>query len=404
MGRQRHGGQEEPVLEADEAADVQEVQAWAAGLEALHARIAGRFTRAEPRRRVLAYLRGLLGNVGRKNGWQLAEHAGECTPDGMQRLLSTADWDPELVRDDLRAYVVEHLGDPDAVLVADETGFLKKGTTSVGVQRQYSGTAGKVDNCQLGVFLAYASGKGRAMIDRELYLPERWTDDPERCRAARVPEQVGFRTKPQLAQRMLERALDAGVPAAWVTADEVYGGSPTLRQWLEGRGVWHVLAVKCTELLEVQAVDAPAGARTSAEQLAAAVPAPQWIACSAGHGAKGRRLYDWTRVALAAPATAGMARWLLVRRSRSDGELAFYACYGPATTSLVGLVRVAGTRWAVEEGFEQAKGEVGLDHYEVRRWPGWYRHITLALLAHAFLVVTRAQASSPERVKGGTAA
>jgi SRSO17 transposase len=392
------------VPETDEAADIQEVQAWAAGLEALHARISPRFARAEPRRRALAYLRGLLGNVGRKNGWQLAEHAGEHTPDGMQRLLATADWDPDQVRDDLRAYVVEHLGDVGAVLVVDETGFLKKGTTSVGVQRQYSGTAGKVDNCQLGVFLAYASRKGRAMIDRELYLPERWTDDPERCRAARVPEQVGFRTKPQLAQRMLERALDAGVPAAWVTADEVYGGSPALRGWLEGRGVWHVLAVKCTEPLEVQAVDAPAGSRPSAAQLAAAVPAEQWIACSAGHGAKGRRLYDWTRVELATPATVGMARWLLIRRSRRDGELAFYACYGPAATPLVGLVRVAGTRWAVEEGFEQAKGEVGLDHYEVRKWPGWYRHITLALLAHAFLAVTRAQATSPERAKGDTAA
>ena len=388
--------------ETDEAAAIQEVQAWAAGLDALHARIAGRFARAEPRRRVLAYLRGLLGNVGRKNGWQLAEHAGERTPDGMQRLLSTADWDPDRVRDDLCAYVVEHLGDPGAVLVVDETGFLKKGTTSVGVQRQYSGTAGKVDNCQLGVFLAYASGKGRALIDRELYLPQSWTDDPERCRAARVPEQVGFRTKPQLAQLMLARALDAGVPAAWVTADEVYGGSPTLRQWLEGRGMWHVLAVKCTELLEVSSPNGVVPER--AEQLAAAVPAEQWIACSAGHGAKGRRLYDWTRVALAAPATAGMARWLLIRRSRSDGELAFYACYGPAATPLVGLVRVAGTRWAVEEGFEQAKGEVGLDHYEVRRWPGWYRHITLALLAHAFLAVTRAQATSPERTKGDTAA
>jgi SRSO17 transposase len=392
------------VPETDEAADIQEVQAWAAGLEALHTRISPRFARAEPRRRALAYLRGLLGNVGRKNGWQLAEHAGEHTPDGMQRLLATADWDPDQVRDDLRAYVVEHLGDVGAVLVVDETGFLKKGTTSVGVQRQYSGTAGKVDNCQLGVFLAYASRKGRAMIDRELYLPERWTDDPERCRAARVPEQVGFRTKPQLAQRMLERALDAGVPAAWVTADEVYGGSPALRGWLEGRGVWHVLAVKCTEPLEVQAVDAPAGSRPSAAQLAAAVPASQWIACSAGHGAKGRRLYDWTRVELATPATVGMARWLLIRRSRRDGELAFYACYGPAATPLVGLVRVAGTRWAVEEGFEQAKGEVGLDHYEVRKWPGWYRHITLALLAHAFLAVTRAQAASPERTKGATAA
>jgi SRSO17 transposase len=390
------------VLEADEAADIEEVQAWAAGLDALHVRIAGRFARAEPRRRALAYLRGLLGNVGRKNGWQLAEHAGERTPDGMQRLLATADWDPELVRDDLRAYVVERLGDVGAVLVVDETGFLKKGTTSVGVQRQYSGTAGKVDNCQLGVFLAYASPKGRAFIDRELYLPQCWTDDPERCRAARVPEQVGFRTKPQLAQLMLERALDAGVPAGWVTADEVYGGSPTLRQWLEGRGVSYVLAVKCTEPLVISGPDGPV--RATAEQLAAAVPAEQWVTASAGQGAKGRRLYDWTRVDLAVPATAGMARWLLVRRRRRDGELAFYACSGPAGTSLVGLVRVAGTRWAVEEGFEQAKGEVGLDHYEVRKWPGWYRHITLALLAHAFLAVTRAQATSPEHTKGDTAA
>src|SRR5215213_3847817 len=395
---------ERTVPEADEAAAIEEVQEWAAGLGELHAQIAGRFARAEPRRRVLAYLRGLLGNVGRKNGWQLAEHAGEATPDGMQRLLATADWDPDLVRDDLRSYVVEHLGDPSGVLVADETGFLKKGTTSVGVQRQYSGTAGKVDNCQLGVFLAYASAKGRAMIDRELYLPERWTDDPARCRAARVPEQVVFRTKPQLAQLMLERALDSGVPAGWVTADEVYGGSPALRESLQEPHLPYVLAVKCTELLQAPGPDSPGAARTSAEQLAAGVPAEQWIACSAGHGAKGRRLYDWTRVELGTPATSGMARWLLVRRRRRDGELAFYACYGPAATPLVGLVPVAGTRWAVEEGFEQAKGEVGLDHYEVRRWPGWYRHITLALLAHAFLAVTRAQATSPERTKGDTAA
>jgi SRSO17 transposase len=243
------------------------------------------------------------------------------------------------------------------------------------------------------------------MIDRELYLPESWTDDPARCRAARVPEQVQFRTKPELARVMLERALDAGVPACWATADEVYGGSPALRRWLEERHMPHVLAVKCTELLEVRAAERPTvTARIRAEQLAAAVPAEQWIACSAGQGAKGRRLYDRIRVELAAPVTTGMARWLLVRRSRSDGELAFYACYGPAATPLIGLVRVAGTRWAVEEGFEQAKGEVGLDHYEVRRWPGWYRHVTLALLAYAFLAVTRAQATSPERAKGGTAA
>jgi SRSO17 transposase len=337
------------VAEANEAAaDIEQVRVWAAGLEALHARIRGRFARAEPRRRALAYLRGLLGPVGRKNGWQLAEHAGEATPDGMQRLLATADWDPDLVRGDLRAYVVEHLGDPGAVLVVDETGFLKKGTTSVGVQRQYSGTAGKVDNCQLGVFLAYASAKGRAFIDRELYLPRSWTNDPARCRAARVPAQVGFQTKPQLARVMLERALDAGVPAVWVTADEVYGGDPALRCWLEDRGVSYVVAVKGTEPLGT----ATQGSATAA-QLAASVPVEQWVACSTGHGAKGRRLYDWARVELAAPATADVARWLLVRRSRRDGELAFYPCWGPAGTSLVGLVRVAGTRWVIEMVFPQ---------------------------------------------------
>src|SRR5215204_2203856 len=392
MCRQRRApGGRGTVPDADGATtEIEEVRAWAAGLEALHAQIAPRFARTEPRRRVLAYLRGLLGNVGRKNGWQLAEHAGERTPDGMQRLLATADWDPDLVRDDLRGYVVEQLGDPGAVLVVDETGFLKKGTTSVGVQRQYSGTAGKVDNCQLGVFLAYASAKGRAFIDRELYLPKAWTEDRARCRAARVPAQVGFQTKPQLAQLMLERALEAGVPASWVTADEVYGGDPALRRFLEDRGLSYVLAVKCIEPLRRVHGSAPA----TAERLAAGVSAEQWVTCSAGHGAKGRRLYDWVRVELAAPAAADFTRWLLVRRSRADGELAFYACFAPATTSLVGLVRVAGVRWVIEESFQTAKGEVGLDHYEVRRWPGWYRHITLALLAHAFLTVTRAQATA----------
>jgi len=389
------------VSDADQAIpEIEEVRAWAAGLEAVHARISPRFARAEPRRRVLAYLRGLLGAVTRKNGWQLAEHAGEATPDGMQRLLATADWDPDLVRDDLRGYVVEHLGDPGAVLVVDETGFLKKGTTSVGVQRQYSGTAGKVDNCQLGVFLAYASSRGRAFIDRELYLPKAWTEDRARCRAARVPEQVGFRTKPQLARVILERALDAGVPASWVTADEVYGQDPALRGWLEGRRMAHVLAIKCSELLAVG--EGPA--KLSAAQLAAAVPAEGWVGASAGQGAKGRRLYDWTRIQLPPPTASGWQRWLLVRRSRRDGELAFYACYGPVDTSLVGLVRVAGIRWAIEDGFQQAKNEVGLDHYEVRRWPGWYRHITLALLAHAFLVVTRTTATSSNGAKGDAAA
>ena len=387
--------------EADGATtEIEEVRAWAAGLEALHARIAGRFARAEPRRRVLAYLRGLLGNVGRKNGWQLAEHAGERTPDGMQRLLATADWDPDLVRDDLRGYVVEHLGDPGGVLVVDETGFLKKGTTSVGVQRQYSGTAGKVDNCQLGVFLAYASARGRAFIDRELYLPKAWTDDRARCRAARVPEQVGFRTKPQLARVMLERALDAGVPASWVTADEVYGQDPALRGWLEGRGMAYVLAD--------QVQRAVGGRRRAGE--AERRPAGRGGAGRTLGGGQRRPRRQGTPAVRLDPHPAGpasrqrMAAWLLVRRSRRDGELAFYACFGPVDTSLVGLVRVAGIRWAIEDGFQQAKNEVGLDHYEVRRWPGWYRHITLALLAHAFLVVTRAKATTSNGAKGDAAA
>jgi SRSO17 transposase len=331
------------MVETDQA-DIEEVQAWAAGLQALHARIAGRFARAEPRRRVLAYLRGLLGNVGRKNGWQLAEYAGEATPDGMQRLLAAAAWDPDLVRDDLRGWVVEHLGDPAGVLVVDETGFLKKGRTSVGVQRQYSGTAGKVDNCQLGVFLAYASVKGRAFIDRELYLPKAWTEDPARCRAALVPEQVGFRTKPQLAQLLLARALAAEVPASWVTADETYGGDPALRRFLEGRGLSYVLAVKCTEPLW----PANGSVWAPATQLAAQVPAEHWVTCSAGYGAKGRRFYDWTRIALATPLAVGAERWLLVRRSRADGEVAFYRCWTPRPVPLAVLVRVAGGRWTIE--------------------------------------------------------
>jgi SRSO17 transposase len=265
---------------------------------------------------VLAYLRGLLGNVGRKNGWQLAEHAGEPTPDGMQRLLATAEWDPDLVRDDLRAYVVEHLGDPGAVLVVDETGFLKKGTTSVGVQRQYSGTAGKVDNCQLGVFLAYASSQGRAFIDRELYLPRSWTNDPVRCRAARVPAEVPFRTKPQLARVMLERALDAEVPAAWVTADEVYGGDPALRRWLEDRGLSYVLAVKSTEPLVPATRGRPAPpswlppCRSSSGWPAAPATAPRAAGCTTGPASSWPRRLRWGRlVGCWCAAAAAMGSW-----------------------------------------------------------------------------------------------
>jgi SRSO17 transposase len=340
-----------------------QIQGWAAELDALVTRIAPRFPRREVRHRVGAFLRGLLGLVERKNGWQLAEQAGERTPDGMQRLLNHARWDVDAVRDDLRAWVVEHLGDPGGVLVVDETGFVKKGTKSAGVQRQYTGTVGKKENCQVGVFLAYASAHGAALVDRELYLPESWTSDRARCRAAAIPQTVGFQTKPQLALAMLERTLDADVPVAWVTGDEAYGGDARLRLWLEARQVPHVLAVKRT-----QHVIAMNLLPTPAEALVAAVDEGAWQTLSAGDGAKGPRVYDWAAIRIRPLREPGAGHWLLCRRSPDDGELAYYLCYGPAGTTLAELVRIAGTRWTVECCFQQAKGEAGLDHYQVRRY------------------------------------
>ena len=382
------------VAARGDGASMVQIASWREDLTVLHERIGPRFKRPEVRARAGRYLAGLLGPVERRNGWQLAEQAGEATPDGMQRLLATADWDADVVRDDLRAYVVEQLGDPGAVFVIDETGFLKKGTKSVGVQRQYSGTAGRIENCQIGVFLAYASPQGRTFLDRELYLPKDWAADAARRDEAAVPEPVEFRTKPQLARAMLERALDAGVPAQWVTGDEVYGGDRRLRVWLEERQLPHVLAVKSTEPLWTRTTWRQVAAKT----LAAGVPKEEWQRLSAGEGAKGPRLYDWARVPIRALPDPGWDYWLLVRRSLSDPtDLAYYVCFCPADTPLEQLVEVAGTRWAIEECFESAKGEVGLDHYEVRRWPGWYRHITLALLAHAYLTVTRAGAEKGTR-------
>ena len=376
-----------------------EVEGWAAEFERLCERIGPRFTRPEVRRRAAGFLRGLLGGVDRKNGWQLAEHAQETTPDGMQRLLTTSRWDPGALRDDVRGYIVEQLGDPDGVLVVDETGFLKKGTKSAGVQRQYSGTAGRIENCQVGVFLTYASTKGRALVDRELYLPKEWSADPARRTEAHVPERVGFRTKPQLAQAMLERAVEAGVPAGWVTADEVYGGDARLRAFLEDRDLAYVLAVKATQPLWVAGEQGPA--EVAARELVARLPARAWRGLSAGDGAKGPRVYDWARVALTRPGWPGRGFWLLARRRLSDGELAFYACFGPARTSLAELVRVAGSRWAVEECFQAAKDQVGLDHYQVRRYDAWYRHVTLTMIALAFLAAVRAQAATSSRAGAG---
>jgi SRSO17 transposase len=339
--------------------DAGQVKGWAGELDALHAKVAWRFGRPEPRRRALAYLQGLLSQVDRKNSWHLAEHAGELTPDGMQRLLNQAGWDADAVRDELRSYVAEHLSDPRAVLVVDETGFCKKGAKSVGVARQYTGTAGRIENCQVGVFLAYASPVGHALVDRELYLPRCWTDDPARLAEAGVPDQVVFHTKPQLAQAMLERAVAARVPAGWVTADTIYGGDRRLRIWLEEQAIAYVLAVKRTEPLWTWTDRGPG--QVPAERLLTQVPAEQWLRISAGQGSKGRRLYDWTRVALYRygwPSNVGF--WLLARRAIDDPkDLAFYACFGPASTPLVELVRVAGVRWAVEMVFPQlAKGRM----------------------------------------------
>jgi SRSO17 transposase len=297
-------------------------------------------------------------------------------------------WDADQVRDDLRAYLVEHLGDPGAVLVLDETGFVKKGRHSVGVQRQHSGTAGRIENCQVGVFLAYAGPKGHALLDRALYLPEGWAKDAARRDRAGVPDAVSFATKPKLGRVMLERALAAGVPCAWVVGDSVYGADHALRRCVEQRGRGYVLAVTSTQRLGLKPV----------EDWLEDVPAKAWRRLSAGDGAKGPRLYDWAYLPYRSLAAAGWQKGLLIRRSLAEPDkLAFYLTLSPAATRLEELVQVAGMRWAIEACFEAAKGEVGLDQHEVRSWTGWHRHVTLAMLAHVYLTVVRQAAI------GGTA-
>ena len=363
------------------------VELVAGELDRVHERIAGRFGRAEPRTRVREYVSGLVAGLERKNGWTLAEHAGEVSPDGMQRLLRRADWDVDGVRDDLRAYVVEQLGDPDGVLIADDTGFLKKGIRSAGVQRQYSGTAGRTENCQVGVLLAYASRYGHALVDRELYLPRSWAGDPERRREAGIPQDVEFATKPRQAQAMIARAVAAGVPFAWFTADEAYGQAKWLQAWLEEQDIWYVTAIRCSDTLTT-----PGGERR-ADALIAAVPSRAWQKISAGAGAHGPREYHWARVPVRPGWERGRGHWLLARRSLADpGEIAYYACYGPRRSSTADLAWTAGSRWHIEECVQQAKGEAGLDQYQVRTWRAWYAHITLSMLALAWLAASRAQA------------
>jgi SRSO17 transposase len=348
--------------------------------------VAGRFGRAEPRRTAREFVLGLLSPLERKNCWQLAERAGHGDPQAMQRLLRTAVWDADAVRDDVRAFVAAQFGEAGGVLVCDETGFLKKGTGSAGVQRQYSGTAGRIENCQVGVFLSYASARGRALIDRRAYLPRSWTDDPQRCAAAGVPAETGFAAKAELALEMITAAVAGGMPAAWVAADEVYGDNGAFRARIAALGLGYVLAVSCTHRIPAF----PGGKRKlRADHIAAAVPARCWQRVSAGTGSKGPRWYDWAWASVHQPGHS-----LLIRRG-SDGTLAFYRCWSPAPVPLAALVHVAGTRWSVEEQFQAAKSQTGLDHYQVRTWTGWHRHITLAMLALAFLMACATTAAPP---------
>ena len=364
--------------------------AWSESFNELFAQVAGCFGNAAVRRHARAYLLGLLSHQERKNSWTLAEFAGDVSPDGLQRLLNFSPWDEDACRDALVRYVMRGLADPAAVLAVDETGFLKKGIMSAGVARMYTGTAGRVENCQVGVFLACVTPDGsRALIDRELYLPEKWADDRDRCRRAGIGDEVAFATKPELAKTMIGRAVRAGVPFAWVTGDEVYGGNPGLRSWLQEQELPYVMAVACSEPVTV-----PAGTRR-ADELAGLVPASGWQRLSCADGSKGPRLYDWALIQTADPGHCLMIRRSLHRNEKGEIELAFFRCWSPRPATLPELAAVAGARWGIEDCFGEAKNEVGLDHYQVRKYHAWYRHITLAMLAHAFLAVAARPARHP---------
>jgi SRSO17 transposase len=355
---------------------------WRVLFDELMGRVAGRFGRVEPRRRARAFVLGLIAGLPRKNCWTIAEHTGDGTPDGMQHLLERACWDAGAVRDDVRGYVAGQLADTQAVLVVDETGDVKKGTATAGMQRQYTGTAGRIENAQVAVYVTYAGRGGHALIDRRLYLPRSWAGDDARRAAAGIPADVEFATKPALAAGMIGAALDAGVPAAWVAADEVYGADPGLRQDLHDRQIGYVLAVAKDHRVMT-------GAGTfRADALAARLPRAAWQRLSAGTGAKGHRYYDWAWVAIEQGGTG--SHWLLIRRSRQTSELAWYRCWSPRHVPLAAYVRVAGRRWTTEENFQAGKGLAGLDEHQVRTWTAWHRWVTLAMLALAFLTIAAA--------------
>jgi SRSO17 transposase len=403
---------------------IDELAAWEAEFTAFHARFAPFFQRREVRENAGQYVRGLLAPVERKNTWQMAEALGKEDPQGLQRLLYSSPWDAEAVCQELQRFVVEQFGHPSGIAVLDETAFVKKGTRSVGVKRQWCSPLGKKENCQVGVFLAYVSPIGYAFLDRRLYLPKEWAEDADRRAAAHVPQDLEFATKPQLGQAMLEAAWERGVPMEWVTGDEAYGDQPKLRDRIAAQGLQYVLAVSANTWgwETPPAVEPPtretggrprkhprlaadaAPARTVAE-IVAAWPAEQWHRLAIAAGEKGPRIYDWAcaRIVVSRDGLPGEEVWLVTRRSiPKPEEIAYYLAHAPADTPLWTLARVAGARWTVEQCFEEAKGETGLDHYEVRYWQSWHRHITLSMMAHAWLTsIRRSEAGGETKKKAG---
>ena len=372
--------------------DAKRVRGWSDHFERLCDRIGVCFGRHDLRSRARGYVQGLLGPVHRKNSWQLAEHVGASTPHGFQRLLGRARWDADALRDEVRRYAVDHLlaEGESGVLIVDETGFLKKGEKSVGVQRQYSGTAGRIENCQIGVFLALVGSRGRALIDRAVYLPKSWSDDADRLREAGVPPEVRFATKPKLAQAMIARALDSGLRPRWVLGDEVYGSDGKTRRFLDDRGQPYVLAVSSQQRLWVEYV------QQRVDHIAEQLDEKDWFRFSVADGAKGSRVYDWAAGRYGAATEQGLTRWLLVRRRVEDPtDRAYYLCAAPPDATGQDLAVAAGQRWAIETCFQTAKQQAGLDEYEVRSWIGWYRHVTLSMLALSLLAAVRAEASEP---------
>ena len=363
---------------------------WRAELEGLKGWLAPALGRSETRAAAGAFIDGVLGPVERKTGWMLAEQAGLDRPYRIQSLLGRSAWSADALRDRVRAYVADALGDEGGVLVVDETGFLKKGEHSVGVARQYSGTAGRIENCQVGVFAAYASRWGQALVDRRLYLPRHWAEDEARRAKAAVPDETAFATKPAIAGAMLAELLDAGLPVRWVLADALYGSDFRLRWMLEERGQAYVLAVRSNQ--SVKFLEGWLPVQTDPAAMAAAIPDEDWQTLTAGEGAKGPRLYHWARLPLHWITEEGFERWLLIRRSRHDSKaLAYYFAYAPEGTSLAELAGAAGLRWTIEQSFQHAKDDLGLDHCEARSWHGWHRHMSLVMAAAAYLAKLSAE-------------